>query len=66
MLMDYLEKELVEEVDVSIVEANFAAYVTFKDLESRECEITLYDSMREMLPDLTKKMQLHTRLKEDK
>ena len=29
MLMDYLEKELVEEVDVTVVSANFATYFTF-------------------------------------
>lgn len=65
MLMDYLDKELVESAELTIVEANFAAYVTFKDIEGRECEITLYDSMRDMPPDLMKKMQLHTRLKKE-
>jgi hypothetical protein len=63
MLMDYMEKELVEEVDISEVAANFAIYATFSDIEWRECEITLYDSIRDMRPDLTKKMQLRTRIK---
>jgi len=63
MLMEYLDKEYVEQVDLTIVESNFAAYVNFHDSEARECEITIYDSMREMKPDLTKKMQLNTRLK---
>lgn len=63
--MDYLDKEYVEVVDVMIVESNFASYFTFNDAEARECEITIYDSMREMEPDLTKKMQLKTRLKKE-
>jgi hypothetical protein len=63
MLMDYMEKELVEEVDISEVASNFAIYATFSDIEGRECEITLYDSIRDMRPDLTKKMQLRTRIK---
>jgi len=65
MLLDYAEKELVEFIDVEVVHANFAAYFTFKDAEDRECEVTLYDSMREMPPDLTKKMQLKTRIKKE-
>jgi len=65
MLMDYLEKELVEEVDVTVVSANFATYFTFTDADGRECEITLYDSLRDMRPDLMKKMQLKTRLKKE-
>jgi hypothetical protein len=62
-LMDYLDKECVEFVDILVVDSNFASYFTFNDAEERECEITIYDSMREMEPDLTKKMQLKTRLK---
>jgi hypothetical protein len=62
-LMEYVERELVEEIDIEVVNANFAMYFTFKDAENRECEVTIYDSMREMKPDLTKKMQLNTRLK---
>lgn len=65
MLMDYVEKELVEEVEITTVPANFAAYFTFHDADNRECEITLYDSMRDMRPDLMKKMQLKTRLKKE-
>lgn len=65
MLLDYLEKELVEEADVTEVSANFAVYFTFTDAEGRECEITLYDSMRQMKPDLMKKMQLSTRVKKE-
>jgi hypothetical protein len=65
MLMDYLDKELVEEIDVTLVSANFATYCTFTDLDGRECEITLYDAMRDMRPDLMKKMQLKTRLKKE-
>jgi hypothetical protein len=65
MLMDYLDKELVEEVEVRVVPANFAAYFTFSDLDGRECEITLYAAMRDMRPDLMKKMQLKTRLKKE-
>jgi hypothetical protein len=65
MLMDYLDKELVEEIDVTLVSANFATYFTFTDIDGRECEITLYDAMRDMRPDLMKKMQLKTRLKKE-
>jgi hypothetical protein len=65
MLLDYMEKELVEEVDITIVAANFAVYFSFTDADERECEITLYDSMRDMRPDLMKKMQLKTRLKKE-
>jgi len=65
MLMDYLEKELVDEVQITEVSANFAVYFEFTDLEGRQCEITLYDAMREMRPDLMKKMQLKTRLKKE-
>ncbi|NBW20199.1 MAG: hypothetical protein EBR82_70745 [Caulobacteraceae bacterium] len=65
MLMDYVEKELAEEVDVTVVAANFAVYFEFTDAEERKCEITIYDAMREMRPDLTKKMQLRTRLKKE-
>ena len=65
MLMDYLDKELVEEIDVTLVPANFATYFTFTDIDGRECEITLYDAMRDMRPDLMKKMQLKTRLKKE-
>jgi len=63
MLMDYMEKELVTEVEVEVVSANFATHFTFKDDEDRECVVTIYASMREMPPDLTKKMQLQTRIK---
>ena len=62
-LMDYLDKEYVEVVDMLIVDSNYASYFTFNDAEARECEITIYDAMRQMEPDLTKKMQLNTRLK---
>lgn len=65
MLLDYLEKELVEETEVTQVNANFEVYFTFTDADGRECEITLYDSMREMKPQLMKKMQLITRLKKE-
>jgi len=65
MLMDYLEKELSEEVDITVVASNFAVYFEFTDSEERQCEITLYDAMREMRPDLTKKMQLRTRIKKE-
>ncbi len=65
MLMEYMDKEFVEEVDVEVVNANFAAYFTFKDAEERECEVTIYDGMRKMPPDLTKKMQLKTRIKKE-
>lgn len=65
LLLQYLEKELVEEFDMEIVNANFASYFSFKDVENRECEVTIYDSMREMPPDLSKKMQLHSRVKKE-
>lgn len=65
MLLDYLEKELVEEVEITEVAANFAVYFTFTDADNRECEITLYDAMRQMRPDLMKKMQLLTRVKKE-
>lgn len=65
MLLDYLEKELVEEVEITVVEANFASYFSFTDADNRECEITLYDAMRQMKPDLMKKMQLLTRVKKE-
>lgn len=65
MLLDYLEKELVEEVEINQVNANFATYFTFTDIEGRECEITLYDAMRQLRPDLMKKMQLISRVKKE-
>lgn len=66
MLMDYLEKELVEEVDVISVAANFAVYAEFKDADNRDCQITLYDAdMINKKPDLQKKMELQTRLKKE-
>lgn len=65
MLMDYLEKELVDEVEISEVAANFAVYFSFTDADNRECEITLYEALRDMRPDLMKKMQLLTRVKKE-
>lgn len=65
MLLEYLDRELVEEVDITEVAANFAIYCTFFDVETRECEITLYDRIRERSPDLMKKMQLKTRIKKE-
>lgn len=65
MLMDYVEKELVEEIDITEVAANFAVYFTFSDADNRECEITLYEASRNMRPDLMKKMQLLTRVKKE-
>lgn len=66
MLMDYLDKELVEDVDVTVVVANFAVYADFKDADNRECQITLYDAdMINKTPSLQKKMELLTRIKKE-
>lgn len=63
LLMDYLDKELVDDVDIIVNELGFNTQIDFKDTEGRECTVILYDSVREMKPDLVKKMQLITRLK---
>lgn len=65
MLMDYIDRELVEHVDVTVVTNNFGVYFEFRDADERECEIALYEVSMGKPPQLTKKMQLHTRIKKD-
>lgn len=62
-LIEYLDRELVEQVDINVISGSFSVHVDFKDQEGRECSVIMYDSMREMKPDLVKKMQLNSRLK---
>lgn len=67
MLHDYVDRELVEQVNVTIVDRNFAVHFDFVDAENRECTVICYDVLMNKEPDLIKKMQLHTRVrKEDK
>lgn len=63
MLVEYLDRELVELIDINVISGSFSVHVDFKDQQSRECTVIMYDSMREMKPDLVKKMELNSRLK---
>lgn len=63
MLVEYINKESVEQVDIIVVSGSFSVHVDFRDQEGRECSVIMYDAMREMKPDLVKKMQLNSRLK---
>ncbi|NBW11483.1 MAG: hypothetical protein EBR82_25980 [Caulobacteraceae bacterium] len=66
MLMEYADKEFVEEVDVTLVSNNFAVYFAFTDAEGRECEIAVFDKYLHDKPaQLTKKMELKTRTKKE-
>lgn len=62
-LIEYLDKEMVEQVDVIVISSSFSVHVDFKDQENRECTVIMYDAMRKMKPDIVKKMQLNSRLK---
>lgn len=66
MLQEYLERELVELVDITVVDKSFAVHFDFKDSEDRECTVICYDALISREPDLIKKMQLHTRTKHEK
>lgn len=63
MLTEYIERELVEQVAVTVVDKNFAVHYDFLDAEGRECTIICYDALMSKSPDLIKKMELHTRIK---
>lgn len=63
MLTEYIERELVEQIDVTIVDKSFAVHYDFVDADGRECTIICYDALIGRQPDLIKKMQLHTRVK---
>ncbi|NDC22602.1 MAG: hypothetical protein EB078_10145 [Proteobacteria bacterium] len=63
MLMDYLEKEIVDTVDIDIGSDKFSIGFKFVDEENRECNIIIYQDIRDMKPDLIKKMALNTRIK---
>ena len=65
MLMEYVDKELVEHVDITVVATNFGVYFEFRDADDRECEIALYEENMGKPPQLTKKMQLLTRIKKE-
>lgn len=65
MVQQYVDKELVEYVTITIVDKNFAVHFDFNDAENRECTIICYDSLINKEPDLIKKMQLQTRLKKE-
>lgn len=65
MLQEYLERELVEQVNVTTVDKNFAVHFDFADAENRECTVICYDVLIDRQPDLIKKMQLQTRTKKE-
>lgn len=65
MLNAYLERELVEQVQVTVVDKNFAVHFDFTDAEGRECTVIAYDKLINRKPDLIKKMELETRIKKE-
>lgn len=65
MLQEYLQRELVEQVDVTVVDKSFAVHFDFTDADNRECTVICYDVLIDRQPDLIKKMQLQTRTKKE-
>jgi hypothetical protein len=65
MLQEYLERELVEHVSVTVIDKNFAVHFDFTDADGRECTVISYDSLLNRTPDLIKKMELKTRIKKE-
>ena len=60
--MEYATKEKPEYLSVNI--DNFKFDLSFTDSENRNCTVTIFESMVNTTPDLTKNMKLYTRLKE--
>jgi hypothetical protein len=60
--MEYATKEKPEYVSVNI--DNFKFDLSFMDSENRNCTVTIFESMVNTTPELTKNMKLYTRLKE--
>lgn len=65
LLQEYIDREMVEQVTVNLVDKNFAVHFDFTDAEGRECTVICYDVLIDKQPDLIKKMQLQTRLKKE-
>lgn len=64
LLMTYLEKEKPELVELGVDEEAFRAGITvgFEDSEKRRCVVKLFGADRNITPELTKTMQLYTRV----
>lgn len=69
-LLEYLDKELVEECELTFHTDSFSATsllhevsVKFNDIDKRICVITLFDSLLKRAPRLSKTMDLASRLK---
>lgn len=62
LLMQYLHKEAAELVSVEIGNMDSRMSFMFKDLENRDCCVTLFAADHNTTPELTKTMKLYSRL----
>lgn len=65
MLQEYVDRELVEQVNITLIDKNFAVHFDFTDADGRECTVICYDVLIDKQPDLIKKMQLQSRIKKE-
>jgi hypothetical protein len=67
LLMQYLAKEGPELIDIDWIEGfKTGINFNFADAEGRDCTVTLYESLINTTPLLTKKMNLYSRIKGSK